>query len=413
MNRVKSRDAEGGLFISYDGLLDPLGESQILPYVRGLARGRRMHVLSFEKPARFSAGGQVLAARLREEGIEWRPLRFSQGAVGKAWDLLRMYATALWLGWRRRILIAHCRGHLAAQVGYLLKRVLGMRLLFDFRGLWVDERVDKGSWDLARRSDRLAHALFKRTERRLVRASDHIVVLTHAVILALQDMGVPRERITVIPCCADFTHFTVADATERAVARQKLGLPVDGTVMCYLGSIGPMYMTDKFLDFAEAAVECRQASAVLCITPDLQGIASAVESRRWTERGIPHVAVAARRDQVPGMLAAADVLVSFFLPTPARMGTSPTKMAECFAQGIPMVTNPGVGDVAELLQRLSGGLLVDASDSRAIRQAAQRLQEVASLGGDRLRAASRPLLGLEQANARYQTVYQILESGPC
>ena len=326
---------------------------------------------------------------------------------------MRMYATALWLGWRRRILIAHCRGHLAAQVGYLLKRVLGMRLLFDFRGLWVDERVDKGSWDLARRSDRLAHALFKRTERRLVRASDHIVALTHAVIPALQDMGAPRERITVIPCCADFTHFTVADATERAVARQKLGLPVDGTVMCYLGSIGPMYMTDKFLDFAEAAVACRQASAVLCITPDLQGIAGAVESRRWTERGIPHVAVAARRDQVPGMLAAADVLVSFFLPTPARMGTSPTKMAECFAQGIPMVTNPGVGDVAELLQRLSGGLLVDASDSRAIRQAAQRLQEVASLGGDRLRAASRPLLGLEQANARYQTVYQILESGPC
>ena len=372
-----------------------------------------MLVLSFEKPARFSAGGQMLAARLREEGIEWRPLRFSQGAAGKAWDLLRMYATALWLGWRRRILIAHCRGHLAAQVGYLLKRVLGMRLLFDFRGLWVDERVDKGSWDIARRSDRWAHALFKRMERRLVRASDHIVVLTHAVIPVLQAMGALRERITVIPCCADFNHFTVADAAARAAARQRLGLPMDGTVVCYLGSMGRMYMTEQFLDFAEAAVECEQASAVLCITPDLLGIERAFESRRWTERAIPHVAVAARRDQVPGMLAAADVLVSFFLPTPARLGTSPTKMAECFAQGIPMVTNPGVGDVAELLQSMSGGLLVDASDSRAIRQAAQRLQDVASVGGDRLRAASRPLLGLEHANAQYQSVYQMLESGPC
>ena len=226
-------------------------------------------------------------------------------------------------------------------------------------------------------------------------------------------MGAPRERITVIPCCADYTHFNVVDAAGRAAARERLGLPRDGTVVCYLGSMGRMYMTEQFLDFAEAAVECGQASAVLCITPDLESIARAVESRGWAGRGIRHVAVAARRDQVPGMLAAADVLVSFFLPTPARIGTSPTKMAECFAQGIPMVTNPGVGDTAALIDALRGGLLVDASDSRAMRQAAQRLQDVAGLGGERLRVASRPLLGLDHANTKYQSVYEILESGPC
>ena len=404
---------QGGLFISYDGLLDPLGESQILPYVCGLARGRRMCVLSFEKAARFSAGGAEMAARLREQGIEWRPLRFSRGAVGKVWDLLRMYTVALWLGGRERLLVAHCRGHLAAQVGYMLKVVLGMRLLFDFRGLWVDERVDKGSWDLSRRPHRWAHAMFKRVERSLVRAADHIVVLTHAVVPTMQGMGAQRQQITVIPCCADYTHFNVADDFGRAAARERLGLPRDGTVVCYLGSMGRMYMTEQFLDVAEAAVECGQVSAVLCITPDLESIARAIEARGWDGRGIRHVAVAARRDQVPAMLAAADVLVSFFLPTPARIATSPTKMAECFAQGIPMVTNPGVGDVAALIACLQGGLLVDASDSRAMRQAAQRLQDVAALGGERLREASRPLLGLDHANAQYQSVYEILETRPC
>ena len=52
------------LFISYDGLTDPLGGSQILPYVRSIAaHPRRMHVLSFEKPDRYAAAGAAMAAR--------------------------------------------------------------------------------------------------------------------------------------------------------------------------------------------------------------------------------------------------------------------------------------------------------------------------------------------------------------
>ena len=39
------------LYISYDGLLDPLGQSQVVPYVRELARrGVALTVISFEKP---------------------------------------------------------------------------------------------------------------------------------------------------------------------------------------------------------------------------------------------------------------------------------------------------------------------------------------------------------------------------
>ena len=37
------------LYISYTGLLDPLGESQVLQYVRELACSHRMTLLTFEK----------------------------------------------------------------------------------------------------------------------------------------------------------------------------------------------------------------------------------------------------------------------------------------------------------------------------------------------------------------------------
>ena len=39
------------LYLSYDGALDPLGQSQVVPYVTGLASlGFRMRLVSFEKP---------------------------------------------------------------------------------------------------------------------------------------------------------------------------------------------------------------------------------------------------------------------------------------------------------------------------------------------------------------------------
>src|SRR3954453_19797515 len=42
--------APGILYISYDGMLEPLGQSQVVAYLEMLAPGRRIHLISFEKP---------------------------------------------------------------------------------------------------------------------------------------------------------------------------------------------------------------------------------------------------------------------------------------------------------------------------------------------------------------------------
>ena len=49
------------LYISYDGMTDPLGQSQVLPYISGLNKyGINFHLISFEKPARFKKIEQTL-----------------------------------------------------------------------------------------------------------------------------------------------------------------------------------------------------------------------------------------------------------------------------------------------------------------------------------------------------------------
>jgi hypothetical protein len=38
------------LYVTYDGLTDPLGQSQVIPYLAGLSKyGHRIHIVSAEK----------------------------------------------------------------------------------------------------------------------------------------------------------------------------------------------------------------------------------------------------------------------------------------------------------------------------------------------------------------------------
>jgi glycosyltransferase involved in cell wall biosynthesis len=400
------------MFISYDGLLDTLGASQILPYIKPIARKQSgMVVLSFEKPDRFVRGHQAMAESLRDHGILWKPLRFTSGwgSVGKLWDLARMYFWGAWLVRQHGVGVVHARGHPAAQIGLFAKRLLGSRLIFDCRGLWVDERVDKGGWNMQNPLHRLQYRYFKRVERNLFKHADQVVVLTHKVIEEVVKLGaVPSHKVTVIPCCADFEHFPLATTAHKAQARQVTGIPAHAQVLGYLGSVGRMYMLDRFFRLFELAAKHNDACRALVITQDVEALREIMlHNLPATLHARVHIHPASR-SEVPKVLPAMDVLVSFIQPSYARMAASPTKLAECFAVGIPAVCNDGVGDVARQIKSIGGGVIVDPDSDTDLSEVVHKIDDVLAMGGERLRHAARLLLGLEVANERYGSVYSKL-----
>jgi len=397
------------LYITYDGLLDPLGESQILPYLKGIAADQKgALVLSFEKERRQAQFSSTMARALEHCQIQWKPLRFTEGnfALGKIWDLLKMYFWGYRLAVQHGVRVVHARGHPAAQIGLFIKRLTGARLIFDFRGLWVDERVDKGSWDLRKAHHRWQFRHFKRTERKLLANADQVVVLTEAVVPEVHRLGAgPSTSVTVIPCCADFEHFTLPDHHSRAQARDWLDIPQDALVLGYLGSVGRMYMLDRLFRLFELAAADRHDAHLLVVTQDVSALNELMgECLPVALLGRVHVRPASRQ-QVPHFIAAMDVLVSFIKPSYARMAASPTKLAECFAAGIPVICNSGVGDVEEQVCSLRAGRVVDPSSDAELTSAVADLDHIVAMGGVRLRDAARNLLGLEVAAIRYQAVY--------
>lgn len=400
------------LFITYNGLLDALGSSQILPYIELIARQPKVvHILSFEKHAPDTQEARALQERLQQHGIAWTPLTFTKrfSRLGKAWDLMKMYATALRLGRKHRFDVIHCRSLHAAQVGLAVRRVYGGKVIFDMRGLWVDERVDGGIWNLNKSLDAFLFRRYKNIERWVLKNSDHIVVLTERVVEEVEKIEPTTSgKITVIPCCADYAHFSVATSEERLEARRELGIHPDALVVSYLGSLGTWYRFADMLQFIRALFERRSDAYFLVITRNW----STVQNDELAAAGLDGearsriVIKSATRDEVPALLGASDVMLSFIEPSYSKLASSPTKLAEAFASGVAVVSNSGVGDVASITREYDAGALVELGSPASLRQAADQVEAIIAKGGQALRVRTEEAFSIKCAAASYQSVYQ-------
>src|SRR3989338_10348279 len=67
-----------GLYITYDGLLDPLGQSQVLQYLRGSSKDISWTVLSFEKEN---------LQQLKIDNMRWIAKKYHRTLGLKIWDI--------------------------------------------------------------------------------------------------------------------------------------------------------------------------------------------------------------------------------------------------------------------------------------------------------------------------------------
>jgi glycosyltransferase involved in cell wall biosynthesis len=398
------------LYLTYDGLADHIGQSQVLPYLLGCAQaGHRITVISFEKPARMVSHGDEIRRRCREAGIEWLPQRFrsSPPVLAKAIDLAAMRRAAACADRERRFDLIHCRSYPAASIGLTLKRKLGIPLLFDMRGFWPDQRREGGRW---RASSILGRALFnhwKKLESELYTEADHIVVLTAAareVVAASPNHG--RGPISVIPCCADFDLFRLSTPEERSAARAELGIAVEAPVLVYLGSLGTVYRLDALLGLFAAARERLSGLKLLFIgSGPLEPILD--EARRLgVQLDRDEIrSLTATRENVPRWINAGDVGLCFCSPTFSSLGVSATKVGEYLACGLPVVGNRQIGDFDRIIEAIGSGHVLDDLTDQSLRKAAERIPSLFHADRTQIRERASHFLDLRKGVDAYRQLY--------
>jgi len=365
------------LYISYDGMTDPLGQSQVIPYIVGLQqKGHQFTLLSCEKKERFEKYGADIRQYLEAHHIDWQPIFYtpSPPILAKYWDIFQLRRKASQLHKEHGFDLTHCRSYVSADIGWYLKQRFGVKFLFDMRGFWVDERVDGGLWNLDKAFYRFAYRQYKKKEAAYLQNSDAVVILTEA---GKQEMSTweaynPKSPIAVIPCSADFEVFPLPTQDMQAKARKDLELDAGDFVISYLGSIGTWYMLDEMLLFFSLLKEMEPKSIFLFVTPEKpETIFEA--AAKYNLKPKDFKITFAKRHEVAPFLSASDFSVFFIKPLYSKISSSPTKLGELLAMGIPVVCNTGVGDVGQILEDSQGGIAIADFDAQTLKEAAAKM----------------------------------------
>lgn len=401
--------ARGALYVTYDGLLEPLGESQVLGYVERLARHYPMTVLSFEKPTDLADDARVarMGARLAALGVRWIRRRYHKRPMIPAtgFDVARGVAAGLGAVARGGIGLVHVRGYVAGAIGLPLSRVTGRPLLFDMRGFWADEKVDGGHWAREGRAYRLA----KRWERRFFEGAHAIVSLTETGVKRFPDLGYrlrPDVLVDVVPTCADLTRFTPGPRDRALAAR--LGLDGRRVIGC-VGTLSNWYLRDATLDYLAALARALPDAVVLFVTREEHGALRADAARAGLS---PARAVFARADfaEMPAYLRLLDVAVFFIKVCFSKTASAPTRLAELLGAGVPVVINDGIGDSGAIVRDSEAGVVLsqlDAATVAASLPAVRRLLDDPSARA-RCEATARKYFDVEEGTVRYARLYDRL-----
>ncbi len=401
------------LYLSYDGMTDPLGQSQVIPYLAMLSgRGYRFHLVSFEKPENFKQSGNHVASLLKSYQITWHPLTYTRNppVLSTMYDLWRMKKLALRLSSKEQITLVHCRSYISALAGMWLKRTKGIPFVFDMRGFYADERVDGGLWNLSNPLYRVVYRFFKRKEREMLLDAGAVVCLTHAAKSIIGSWKISGDKplpLTVIPCCADLNLFNPDSIreSERERIRQLVNITSQQPVVTYLGAIGTWYMLPEMLRYFKELLVKYPEALFLFITPEPY----AVIRDAALSQGIPEAAIRvfkATRDEVPQALSLGVASLFFIRPTFSKKASSPTKQGEIMGMGIPVICNRGVGDTDYVIEKYGAGQLIDLDEPGAFSKAVNQFELVIKTPPEQIRAGAEEFYHLEKGVDLYQRIYE-------
>ena len=389
------------LYISYDGMLEPLGESQVVACLERLAVRHQIVLMSYEKPADWADQARLaqMQTRLVRAAIEWVPLRYHKSPTvpATAYDVARGTMRALGLIRRRHIRIVHARSYVAAVIALALKRLTGVRFIFDMRGLWPDEKVAAGEW----RQGGALYRAAKWCEQRFLSDADAVVSLTQAAVDTLCRLPVFRARtprFEVIPTCVD-----------PALFRAGSGGGSRPFTLGYLGSVGGRYQFDAVLDCFQQLRVLRPEARLRIIN---RGGHAAIRETLRTH-GVPDECVELSAEDRAGVARALDDVdagIFFYRAGLSTLGTAPTRLGELLASGIPCLANAGVGDVEQVLEGEGVGVVLRDFTVEAEARAVRRLTELAEQPQVRHRCTdvAQRMFSLEQAANRYDRLYRSL-----
>ncbi|MFH1593967.1 MAG: glycosyltransferase family 4 protein [Candidatus Omnitrophota bacterium] len=400
------------LYITYDAISDFVSESQIVPYLKRLSgSGILITLLSFEKE-RDPVGDKdrKLRKTLENKHISWVRKRYHKHPTVPAtlFDIFQGVITGIYIVKKEGIDVVHARGYIAALMGCILKRFLKIKIIFDMRGFWPDEKVDAGAWE----KGGLLYSVFKRLENYLLLKADYIIVLSDSAKRTILGHFHVKSDIAVIPCGVDLKVFS--DKPD-VVSGETQGTTMAGDienkwVILYTGNLGSFYNLNGILDFFCFLKE-RKKEAFLWIISNYSRDAIRKKALSFGIRAADYRVDTLHYKDMPEAFSRANFSLIFYNRKLSGIGCSPIKLGESLACGVPVVINSGIGDCDRIIRDYDVGAVIEEFSHEEYERAYEKIK---ALIGDReavkkrCRKIAEDLFSLDAAVEKYKEIYSKL-----
>jgi glycosyltransferase involved in cell wall biosynthesis len=405
--QTKSAKPDAGfvLYLTSDGILEPLGASQVVAYLVGLSRlGYRYRILSLEKESDLADDVAVtrLREQLRAEEIQWRFLPYRGGTAVR---LARMYRNMLTFARQESsgATLVHARSFVMGVLARRLYKLGGPPYIFDARGYWVDERAEAGRWFRLKPVYRLAKAL----EHKIARDAAAIVTLTD---LQRDDFRArfPGKPVETITTCVDFERFRPEVFSDK-VPEQVRARITGKVVLGLIGSLNASYRIREGIRLFQFVREITPRAHLLCMTRQQDEMRVLLAEAGIRDEDFT-IATASHSD-MPAWIAQVHWGLLLLESTYAKRASMPTKFGEMLAAGVRPVQYGCNDEVAQIVRTIGSGIVLESTSDDRLRETAC---QIAAIGWQRdglaeARERAREHFSLENGTMKYAQLLQQLE----
>jgi len=312
--------------------------------------------------------GYRRAIRRREKRDGYRILRTwlyatpNEGMVRKTLGHLSFMATGVLFGaagtGRADVVVVSSPTFFSIGAAWALARIKRARLVVEVRDLWPAIFTELGVL-----TNRRVIGLLERLELAAYAAADQVVVVSEGFRENLIGRGVPPDKVHTIRNGVALDEFDPAAARDPAV-RARLGAAPGDCLLLYAGTHGISHALP-----AVAAAAARLGDQPVRFAFVGEGADKPKLARALAELGVGNATMrpGVPHQDVPGLLAAADICLVPLRDVPLFASFIPSKLFEYLAAGKAVVGSVS-GEAAEIL-REAGAVVVPPEDDAALARA--------------------------------------------
>jgi glycosyltransferase involved in cell wall biosynthesis len=398
--------------LTFDGVLQPIGASQVAKPVLELAgRGIPHVVVSLERPADLADVGRVesLEQRFCAAGVKWVRGTYRSGSRRFLQNTAALARLSFEATGESGLSAIHARSFLCGPAAIAIRARTGAPILYDIRGFWIDNRLEASR---ALRNPLILWAA-RWLESRIYARSAAVVSLTELGLDVIRSGRFGAWRTDqlgmCIPTCADYDAFTLRGAGRADSLPADVRAALEGKlVVGFVGSVNGDYCVPAMLRLFRHVVSRRPNAVLLCLTEQSASLRALAD-----REGVSPDAMIVRRaphEEMPAWLARIDWGLLLLVDRFAKWASMPTKLAEFFASGIRPIAFGCNAELRHWVERAgSGHVLPDLSEASLRRAAAV----VASSKRDpnlleAARQRTRPHFDLVAGVDRYESVLRTI-----